>query len=184
MNLGFSAYTWVHVILSLIGIASGLVVVKGMLAHQRLDGWTAVFLATTILTSVTGFGFPFERLLPSHVFGAVSLLLLLVAVALRVRNERVVAAGLFSDGDSRSVDERVRPGGAAIQQSPGAQCPRPEPGGPAIPHCSNRRIVAVHRLRHCRFAECSRGHGVIRERTRARSSGQAFPGNLAARAGA
>ena len=59
MNLDFSVYTWVHVIISLIGIATGFVVIKGMLASQRLDDWTAVFLATTALTSLGGFGFPF-----------------------------------------------------------------------------------------------------------------------------
>jgi len=83
MNLDFSLYTWVHVIISLIGIATGFVVMRGMLASQRLDDWTAVFLAMTILTSLTGFGFPFERLLPSHIFGIISLVVLLIAVVAR-----------------------------------------------------------------------------------------------------
>ena len=83
MNLDFSVYTWVHVIISLIGIVTGFVVIKGMLAGRRLDDWTAVFLATTALTSVTGFGFPFEKILPSHVFGVVSLVVLLIAILAR-----------------------------------------------------------------------------------------------------
>ena len=77
MNLDFSTFTWVHVIISLIGIVTGLVVMKGMVAGQRLDDWTAVFLATTALTSLTGFGFPFEKLLPSHIVGIISLVVLL-----------------------------------------------------------------------------------------------------------
>jgi hypothetical protein len=81
MILGMSASTFqlVHVILSLIGIASGLIAVFGMLGGRNLGGWTALFLTTTILTSATGFGFPFDRLLPSHWVGTISLVLLAVA---------------------------------------------------------------------------------------------------------
>ena len=88
MILGMSTatFTSVHVILSLIGILAGLVVLFGMLRSQRLSGWTALFLATTVLTSVTGFFFPFERLLPSHIVGIISLVVLAAAlVALYVR---------------------------------------------------------------------------------------------------
>jgi hypothetical protein len=83
MFLGFSTFTWVHVIISLIGIASGIVVLIGMLSSNRLDSWTAVFVVATALTSITGFGFPFERLLPSHWTGIVSLAVLLVTVLAR-----------------------------------------------------------------------------------------------------
>jgi hypothetical protein len=83
MNLDFSVFTWVHVIISLVGIVTGFVVIKGMLASQRLDGWTAVFLAATVLTSVSGFGFPFEKLLPSHIVGMISLVTLLIAIVAR-----------------------------------------------------------------------------------------------------
>ncbi|HEY0662045.1 MAG TPA: hypothetical protein VGD21_12085 [Lysobacter sp.] len=63
-------------LLSLIGILSGLFVLYGLLVSKRLAGWTAVFLATTLATSVTGFLFPFVRFLPSHGVGIVSLLVL------------------------------------------------------------------------------------------------------------
>src|SRR5262249_26426142 len=81
MILGMSAstFTLVHVVLSLVGIASGIIVVLGMLGAKRLDGWTALFLATTVLTSVTGFLFPADRLLPSHIFGIISLVVLAAA---------------------------------------------------------------------------------------------------------
>lgn len=79
MSLG--TYTVLHVIISLIGIASGFVVMAGMFRSQRLAGWTALFLITTVLTSVTGFGFPSDRILPSHIVGAISLVVLAVAIA-------------------------------------------------------------------------------------------------------
>jgi hypothetical protein len=72
-----------HVAISLVGIASGFVVIWGLLAGKRLDAWTAVFLATTGATSVTGFFLPAEKLLPSHVFGIVSLVALAIAIVAR-----------------------------------------------------------------------------------------------------
>jgi hypothetical protein len=71
------------VVLSLVGIASGLIVVYGLVAGKRFDGWTAIFLIFTVLTSVTGFLFPFTHLLPSHVVGILSLLVLAVAIFAR-----------------------------------------------------------------------------------------------------
>ncbi len=59
-----STFTLVHILVSLVGIGSGLVVMYGLLTRKRLNGWTALFLASTVATSVTGFGFPFDRLLP------------------------------------------------------------------------------------------------------------------------
>jgi hypothetical protein len=57
-----------------------LIVVYGMLSGKRLDGWTAIFLTTTVLTSVTGFLFPIEHLLPSHKVGIISLIVLAFAI--------------------------------------------------------------------------------------------------------
>jgi hypothetical protein len=78
-----SAYTIFHVIISLLGIGTGLVVLFGMIAGQRLNGWTFWFLLTTVLTSLTGFGFPFDRLLPSHILAILSLAALLIAILAR-----------------------------------------------------------------------------------------------------
>lgn len=83
MSLGLTIFTLVHVVISLIGILSGLVVALGLLTAKRLDGWTATFLATTVLTSVTGFLFPFHGLLPSHVVGLISLVILALAIFAR-----------------------------------------------------------------------------------------------------
>ena len=64
LGMSLSTFTTVHVIISLVGIVSGLIVLFGMLSAKRLNGWTALFLLTTVLTSVTGFGFPFNHLAP------------------------------------------------------------------------------------------------------------------------
>ena len=91
MILGMTTFTFVHVVLSLIGILSGFVVVFGLLGGKRLDGWTALFLVTTVLTSVTGFLFPFHKFLPSHGVGIVSLVVL--AIAIFARYVRQLAGG-------------------------------------------------------------------------------------------
>jgi len=78
-----STFTAVHVLISLIGIVSGFVVVFGLLVSKRLGGWTAVFLASTVLTSVTGFFFPFHGFLPSHAVGILSLIVLAIAIFAR-----------------------------------------------------------------------------------------------------
>jgi hypothetical protein len=83
MILGMTTLTFVHVVLSLIGILSGFVVVFGLLGAKRLDGWTAVFLVSTVATSATGFLFPVHQFLPSHAIGILSLIVLGVAILAR-----------------------------------------------------------------------------------------------------
>src|SRR5271163_627501 len=83
LGMSESAFTQLHVVISLIGIASGFLVVYGMFTAKRFDGGTAIFLLTTVLTSLTGFLFPFTHLLPSHVVGILSLLMLAVAIFAR-----------------------------------------------------------------------------------------------------
>jgi hypothetical protein len=83
LGMSTSTFTLVHVLISLVGILSGLVVLYGLLTAKRLEHWTAVFLATTALTSITGFAFPFHQLLPSHKIGILSLLVLAVAIVAR-----------------------------------------------------------------------------------------------------
>jgi hypothetical protein len=73
-------FTTLHVILSLIGIVSGIIALCGMLGARRLDVWTALFLAATVLTSLTGFFFPRDHLLPSHIVGIISLVVLAAAI--------------------------------------------------------------------------------------------------------
>jgi hypothetical protein len=79
LGMTLQTFTLLHVAISLIGIGTGLIVVWGMLNGHRYDGRTAVFLVTTVLTSVTGFMFPapLSPLLPSHITGIISLAVLL-----------------------------------------------------------------------------------------------------------
>jgi hypothetical protein len=80
MIFGMTILTFVHVLLSLLGILAGFVVMFGLLTSKPLKGWNAVFIWTTVATSVTGFLFPFHRFLPSHGVGIISLLVLTVAI--------------------------------------------------------------------------------------------------------
>jgi hypothetical protein len=77
--MSLATFTTVHVVTSLIGIVSGIIVMFGLLGSNRMPGMTAIFLLFTILTSATGFLFPFTQLLPSHMIGILSLVLLAIA---------------------------------------------------------------------------------------------------------
>src|SRR5690242_18426970 len=80
LGLSLATFTLLHVILSLAGLAAGIVILLGMLGSHQLPGWTALFLVSMVLTDVTGFFFPVTALLPSHVVGAVSLMALMTAI--------------------------------------------------------------------------------------------------------
>jgi hypothetical protein len=84
-GMSLATYTLIHVIISLIGIVSGLIVLFAMFGGKRLDGMTGIFLATTALTSLTGYGFPFEHVLPAHIVGAISLVVLAIAIVARYK---------------------------------------------------------------------------------------------------
>lgn len=83
MIFGLDGFTLFHILLSLVGIGTGLIVVGGLLSNTRLCAMTLLFLITTVATSVTGFGFPFTQLLPSHIVGLISLAVLAVALYAR-----------------------------------------------------------------------------------------------------
>lgn len=80
---GLQLFTLAHVAISLAAIGSGFVVLFGLLENKRLDRWTAFFLATTVATSITGFGFPIHGFTPGLGLGVVSLVLLAVAIYAR-----------------------------------------------------------------------------------------------------
>ena len=83
LGMTLQTFTLVHVALSLAGIASGFVVAYGLLHNERLDRWTAIFLATTALTSLTGFLFPFKGLTPGIILGVISVIVLTIAYVAR-----------------------------------------------------------------------------------------------------
>lgn len=93
MTLGMSleTFTLVHVIISLIAIVSGLIALFGMIAGKRLDAMNGLFLTTTVLTSVTGFGFPIHSVTPAVILGILSLVVL--AIGLFARYARHLAGG-------------------------------------------------------------------------------------------
>ena len=93
MILGMSvgAFTLLHVIISLVAIGSGLIVVGGMFASNRLHRTTALFLFTTVLTSVTGFLFPIHGFTPALGVGILSCVILAVALFALYREHLVGA---------------------------------------------------------------------------------------------
>jgi len=101
MAFNLQTFTLVHVLISVIGIISGLVTAGGLASGRRLTGWAPIFLVTTIATSVTGFGFPVDSLLPSHVVGILSLVILAGVVVAQVKGlagpwRRIYAAGVVA----------------------------------------------------------------------------------------
>jgi hypothetical protein len=80
LGLSIPAFTLLHVTISLIAIATGLIVLFGMLGSHRLAGWTAMFLLTTILTSLSGFLFPIHGFTPALGVGGVSIVVLAIAL--------------------------------------------------------------------------------------------------------
>ena len=87
MGTGILILTIVHVAISLIGIGSGFVMIYGFVTNKRFDQSTTIFLATTILTSLTGFLFPIEKFTPGLAIGVLSLIALGVAVWARYRKQ-------------------------------------------------------------------------------------------------
>ena len=80
LGMSLATYTTVHVIISLIGIASGFIVLFGLFTGRLLGAWNGLFLITTVLTSVTGFAFPNTKVTPGIVLGVLSLIVLAIAI--------------------------------------------------------------------------------------------------------
>jgi hypothetical protein len=83
MIFPITTFTLIHTLLSVIGIFAGLVLAGGWLSGKQLERWSLLFLVTTFLTNLSGFGFPFVVLLPGHIIGALSLVILPLVVAAR-----------------------------------------------------------------------------------------------------
>ncbi len=83
LGMSLATFTLVHVLISVLGLVSGFAAIGALIARKDFAAWTAVFLASTVATSVTGFFFPFEHLLPSHIVGIISLVVLAIAIAAR-----------------------------------------------------------------------------------------------------
>jgi hypothetical protein len=83
LGMSLARFTQLHVAISLVGIAAGFLVIFGMMASKRMPLMTALFLIMTVLTSVTGFMFPYHGVTPGIVFGILSLLILSLALIAR-----------------------------------------------------------------------------------------------------
>jgi hypothetical protein len=82
---GLAVFTLFHVVLSLVGILAGFVVMFGFVASKNLGRWSTIFLSTTLATSITGYFFPFHGVLPSHIVGLISIIVLIIAIVARGR---------------------------------------------------------------------------------------------------
>ena len=76
-------YTVIHTLISLIAIFTGLIVVFGMIGGKRLDGWTKWFLITAVLTTATGFFFPFHGVTPAIILGLITVPVLAITIYAR-----------------------------------------------------------------------------------------------------
>jgi hypothetical protein len=80
LGLSFATFTLVHVMISLVGIATGIVVLLAMLRGPMHRGWTAISLGGTLLTSLTGFLFPITAFTPALAVGVLSTVILALAL--------------------------------------------------------------------------------------------------------
>ena len=149
MFSGMNTFTIVHVVLSLIGILTGFIVVLGMLAAKRLSGVTALFLVTTVATSVTGFFFPFHGVTPGIVIGVMSLVSAggRGLCAVWASYCRSVALGVRRYGDDGAIPECVCVGCAALRKSAGTAYARSHAIRSAIQDYAARRSGVVRRAR-------------------------------------
>jgi hypothetical protein len=80
LGMSLATFTLVHVVISLVGIASGLIVMERFVRNRLLGLSNTIFLVTTIATSATGFLFPFKGFTPAHAVGIISLVILAIAL--------------------------------------------------------------------------------------------------------
>src|SRR4051794_30990208 len=138
-----------HTWLSLIAVATGVVVMIDLIRGPARPAWTAVFLLTALATSATGFVLPFERVLPSHIVGGIALVVLAVALLAQYRFRLAGAWGWRGGGHRQRLSPRLRGRGAGLCENTGPACARPDPIGSPIRSGATRRAGLVRRAR-CR----------------------------------
>jgi hypothetical protein len=156
MILGLSVqnFTIVHVVISLMAIASGIVVLIGMFGSRRLPGWTAFFLLMTTLTSLTGFLFPIRGFTPALGTGIVSCVLL--ALALYALYGKRLAGRMALDLRchclERILSQRAGPDRASVPEIAVPQAAGADPVRAAVPDRASYRAHCLPFRRHCRCA--------------------------------
>ena len=118
LGMSFETFTFLHVVISLVGIMTGFIVVALMLQNAPIAGWNGFLLTTTILTSVTGFFFPLKGLRPPHIVGTISLVVLAIALfaLLSPPSHGPLARGLCCLRGHRALSQRLRRHRAVVRQ--------------------------------------------------------------------
>ena len=140
-----NALTVFHVVLSLIGIGSGVVAIYGLLKAKTPGRWTQVFLATTAATSLTGFLFPFHGVTPAQVLGVLSLIALIIASLSIYRHHSPgdLAPDLCDHRRDGALFQCFRAGRPALSPGSGTERHGADPVGAAFPDSAARRAAAV-----------------------------------------
>ncbi len=159
LGMATSTYTLIHVVISLIGIGSGIVVLWGMIRSKPLDGITAIFLTFTVLTSLTGFGFPFTHVTPGIIVGVISMVSSCASdcCAIWLPSRRSVAPNLRGDGIDGALFERVRSRGSIIREGAGFARTGANAIGAAVCGSAAFRSGVVHHSYAFRGTEVSTG---------------------------
>jgi hypothetical protein len=134
----------IHVAISLIGIATGLIVLYGLLTGRPSATWTALFLATTVLTSVTGFPLPPFGVTPGRVIGVILLVLLAIAVAALYGFRPAGAWRWVYIGTALAALYRLRRHHAIVSEARVPAAAGADAVGASIPDRAARRARAVH----------------------------------------
>jgi hypothetical protein len=126
LGMSLATFTILHVAISLIGIGTGLIVLLGLLSGKLLSPWNGIFLLFTILTSVTGFLFPYEKVTPGIILGVLSMIALIIALgALRLPSQRNLAHHLCRHCADRSLLQLLRPHRADLYEGSLLPCSGP-----------------------------------------------------------
>ena len=145
-------YTIIHTLISLIAVFTGVVVLFGLLAGNRVDGWTKWFLITAVLTTVTGFFFPFHGFTPAIGLGIISLPFLALTIFARYRKN--LARGLALDLHRRRSDlslfQSFRAGRAIVREDSGSACACADANRVSIQTYPARRAHDFRFALHCR----------------------------------
>ena len=156
LGMNLATFTMVHVMISLVAIVAGLIVMFGMLGSKRLPGLTAIFLLFTILTSASGLLIPpllFEKLLPSHMIGILSLVLLAIA-CFALYGMKLAGAwlDLRANRAGLALSQRIRVGDPILPESAGSACAgaKRAAGRATVCHRPGHRACILRRRDHRR----------------------------------
>ena len=145
MIFGMDTYTFVHVLLSLIGIVTGFIVLFGLLTASRMNMWTAIFIVTTLATTLTGFGFPYTGFTPAIGVGIVSTIVLIITIAARYAFRLSGSwRWIYAGGAVLSLlPQLLRADRAVVPEDPGAERLCADRIGAAIRHHPRHRAAGI-----------------------------------------